>query len=65
MKQRKIVLGLIVISLAFAIGFLTFKAAEIFKTVLVGTGSDCTQQYKGRSCPESREERYSSALPTR
>jgi hypothetical protein len=58
MNTKKTVLALIVLALAFSIGFVTFKAAELFKSFLISSKADCSRSYDARNCSNSREVPY-------
>ncbi|MCO6511184.1 MAG: hypothetical protein J5I65_10380 [Aridibacter famidurans] len=65
MKGKRIALALVVILLAFSVGFVTFKAAEIFKYYLINSGADCTEHVKGGSCGGSRDAAFQQTVPRR
>lgn len=64
MNTKKISLALIVLAMAFSIGFVTYKAAEIFKNLLLGSKTDCSQRYEPARCASSSEPMY-PPRPTR
>lgn len=64
MNTRRLVLGLIVVTLAFSVGFVTFKAAELFKNFVLGAASDCSQSYDRRNCSQAERE-YRNDIPLR
>lgn len=64
MFSRKTALALIVLTLTFSIGFVTFKAAEIFKN-LVLSSSDCSQHQSGAPCRPPREGVSGREIPLR
>lgn len=57
MNTKKTVLALVVVALAFSIGFATFKAAELFKSFLISSKADCSRRYD-RNCANSTEAAY-------
>ncbi|HUF03478.1 MAG TPA: hypothetical protein VMM38_04810 [Aridibacter sp.] len=61
MKGKRIALALVVVLLAFSAGYMTFKAAELFKFYLTNSDADCIQQVKGGSCDAA----FQQSLPRR
>ncbi|REJ79470.1 MAG: hypothetical protein DWQ47_01660 [Acidobacteria bacterium] len=55
MNYKKITLALVVITLAFSMGFVTYKGAEFLKNFVLGTGSDCSQKVDPRNCARQQE----------
>ena len=49
MNFKKGVFAAIVVSLAFSLGYVTYKGAELVKTLVIGSDSECTQSYE-RGC---------------
>jgi len=64
MNTKRLVLGLIVVMLAFSVGFVTFKAAELFKSFVLGSDTDCSQSYNRRNCSQA-ERQYRNDIPLR
>lgn len=60
MTTKKMSLALIVLAIAFSMGFVTYKAAELVKNLLVGSKSDCSQRYEPAKCANSDEPLYPS-----
>jgi len=58
MNTKKISLALIVLAMAFSIGFVTYKAAELVKNLLIGSKTDCSQQYEPSRCASTNEPLY-------
>ncbi|QQS43002.1 MAG: hypothetical protein IPM63_08735 [Acidobacteriota bacterium] len=65
MKGKRIALALVVILLAFSVGYMTFKAAELFKFYLTNSGADCTEHVKGGTCAGSRDAAFQQTVPRR
>lgn len=63
--KKKFVLAMIVIMIAFSIGFLTFKGAEIVRSFVLGSESECTSDYDGASCSEPQDTAYPHDLPSK
>ena len=64
MISRKTALAMIVISLTFSIGFVTFKAAELVKS-LVMSKANCSHHNTGASCDAQRDGVSGLEIPLR
>ena len=63
MISRKTALAMIVISLTFSIGFVTFKAAELIKGLVTST-ANCSQ-HSSASCGAQRDGVSGREIPLR
>ena len=65
MNLKRILLSLIVVVLAFSVGLVTYKAAELFKSFLISSTSDCAQRSDSRSCSNNGQGLYGPEAPLR
>lgn len=63
MKSKKTALSIIVIVLAFCIGYVTYQVAGFVGGVLLGSSTDCRQQKEVRNCSEQKEKPFADEVP--
>ena len=63
MISKNRVLSLVVISVAFALGYITFQAVNILNSWLIETKADCREHREAGNCPESRDGSFSLDVP--